>query len=347
MKPLFVRALLGERVERFPVWMMRQAGRYLPGYMAVRAKHSFLEMCRSAELAAQVSLEPVERFDVDAAIVFADILLTADACGIEVAFPDGGPQILRPIRGPGEVDRLGAPDLERVRAVPEAVRLLRRALPASKAVIGFSAAPFTLCAYVVEGSGGGAREFAKARAFAAEHPAAFARLLERAADALVPYLRAQADAGADVLQLFDTWAGIVPAHVYRQLVVPAVKRVIDGLGPTRPPVIYFAGLGAEARLEDALAAGAEGLSLDWRTDVAAAYRTVGRRAQLQGNLDPAMLLAPRERIVAETQRMLAQVPPGRAHLANLGHGILKETPPDHAKAFVDTVRSWRPAGGAP
>lgn len=347
MTPLFVRALRGERVERFPVWMMRQAGRYLPGYMSVRARHSFLEMCRSAELAAQVSLEPVELFDVDAAIVFADILLTADACGIEVAFPDGGPQILRPIRTPQEVDRLGAPDLTRVQAVPQAVRLLRRALPPTKAVIGFSAAPFTLCAYVIEGSGGGAREFARARAFAAEHPAAFGRLLERAADALIPYLRAQAEAGADVLQLFDTWAGIVPAHVYRERVVPSVQRVLAGLGPDRPPVIYFAGLGAEARLSDAAGTGADGLSLDWRTDLAAAYRAVGARVRLQGNLDPTVLLAPPERIRAETQRMLAQVPAGAPHLANLGHGILKETPPEHARAFVDAVRSWRPAGAAP
>ena len=340
MTALFLRALRGERVERVPVWMMRQAGRYLPGYRAVRARHSFLEMCRSPELAAQVSLEPVELFDVDAAIVFADILLTADACGIEVRFPDGGPQIVDPIRSPADVERLGAPDLERVRAVPEAIRLLRRALPPEKAVIGFSAAPLTLCAYLIEGGGGGARDFARARTFAAEHPAAFQRLLERAADALVPYLRAQADAGADVLQLFDTWGGVLPAHLYRSLVVPANRRVLEGLGPTRPPVILFAGVGAEARLEDALAVGAEGLSLDWRSDLARAYARVAGRARLQGNLDPAVLLASPERIAQETRRMLEAVPEGHAHLANLGHGILKETPPEHARAFVEAVKAF-------
>ncbi len=344
MTSLFVRALRGEPTERHPVWMMRQAGRYLPGYRAVRARHSFLQMCRDPDLAAQVSLEPVERFDVDAAIVFADILLTADACGIEVTFPDGGPRIERPIRSPAEVERLGAPDLERVRAVPEAIRRLRAALPPSKAVIGFSAAPFTLCAYVLEGSGGGAREFATARAFAAEHPAAFGRLLERAADALVPYLRVQAEAGADVLQLFDTWGGIVPAHVHRDQVLPALRRVLAGLGPQRPPVIYFAGLGAEARLEAAAATGVEGLSLDWRTDLAQAYARLPGRVRLQGNLDPTVLLAPPARIREETVRMLEAVPPGRAHLANLGHGILKETPPEHAQAFVEAVRSFRPPG---
>lgn len=344
MSSLFLRALAGEPVERFPVWMMRQAGRYLPGYRAVRAKHPFLAMCRSAELAAQVSLEPVERFDVDAAIVFADILLTADACGIPVAFPDTGPEILAPIRTPADVERLGRPDLERVRAVPEAIRILRRTLPPTKAVIGFSAAPFTLCAYLIEGTGGGAREFGRARAFLAEHPAAFARLIERAADALIPYLQAQVDAGADVLQLFDTWGGIVPAHAYRELVGPAILHVLRGLGDRRPPVILFPGLGAEARLEDAVATGVEALSLDWRTDLAQAYRRTAGEVRLQGNLDPAVLLAPPARIVAETQRMLAAVPRGAAHLANLGHGILKETPPEHAAAFVEAVRSFRPVG---
>ena len=344
MTALLLRALAGERVERFPVWMMRQAGRYLPGYRAVRAKHPFLAMCRSAELAAQVSLEPVERFDVDAAIVFADILLTADACGIPVAFPDTGPEVERPIRSPEDVDRLGQPDLERVRAVPEAIRILRRTLPPTKAVIGFSAAPFTLCAYLIEGAGGGAREFARARTFLAEHPAAFARLLERAADALIPYLKAQVEAGADVLQLFDTWGAIASPHVYRERIGPAILHVLRGLGPKRPPVILFPGLGGEARIEDALATGVEALSLDWRTDLASAYRTVGTRARLQGNLDPAVLLAPPARIAAETQRMLSAVPPGRPHVANLGHGILKETPPEHAEAFVAAVRSFKPAG---
>ena len=344
MTSLFAQALRGESVDRFPVWMMRQAGRYLPGYRAVRAKHAFLDMCRSPELAAEVSLEPVTRFDVDAAIVFADILLTADACGIPVSFTDTGPEIQSPIRGPADVARVGTPDLERVRALPEAVRILRRTLPPTKAVIGFSAAPFTLCAYLIEGAGGGAREFGRARAFLAEHPSAFARLLERVADALIPYLRVQADAGADALQLFDTWAGIVPPHVYREHVGPAIVHVLRGLGDRRPPVILFPGLGSEARLEDALATGVEALSLDWRTDLASAYRRTAGAARLQGNLDPAVLLAPPPRIAEETRRRLEAVPRGASHLANLGHGILKETPPEHVAAFVEAVRSFRPAG---
>jgi uroporphyrinogen decarboxylase len=342
---LFVRALRGERVERFPVWMMRQAGRYLPGYRAVRARTPFLDLCRSPDLAAEVSLEPVERFDVDAAIVFADILLTADAMGVEVEFGEAGPRILRPVRSPADVLRVHAPDAARVEAVSRTVALLRRALPPSKAVVGFSAAPFTLVAYMVEG--GTSRDFEQTRRFAAEHPTAFRTLLERCADALVPYLREQTEAGADVLQLFDTWAGVVDAETYRTAVVPAVRRVLEGLaeglGSARPPVILFAGLGTEGRLDDALSVGTEGLSLDWRTDLARAYRIVAGRARLQGNLDPVVLLTTPERIREETLRMLEQVPPGLSHLANLGHGILKDTPPENAAAFVDAVKRFQPA----
>lgn len=342
--PLFLRAVRGETVERHPVWLMRQAGRYLPGYRAVRARTPFLDLCRSPDLAAEVSLEPVERFDVDAAIVFADILLTADAMGVDVAFPEGGPKIVAPIRSPADVERVHAPDEARTRAVSETVALLRGALPPEKAVIGFSAAPLTLCAYMIEG--GTSRDFNTVRIFAHEHPAAFRTLLERSADALVPYLAEQAAAGADVLQLFDTWGAILSAAQYRDLVLPSIQRVVEGLGSDRPPLILFPGIGAEARLEEALAAGTEALSLDWRTDLAAAYTRVAGRARLQGTLDPTVLLTTPDIIRARTAEMLAAVPAGHAHLANLGHGILKETPPDHVGVFVEAVREHAPRPAA-
>ena len=346
MDSLFLRTVRGETVERFPIWMMRQAGRYLPGYQALRAKTSFLDMCRAPDLAAEVTLEPIERFDVDAAIVFADILLTADAMGIEVDFPTGGPKIIAPVRTPEDVKRVHEPDASRVEAVSQTVAILRKALPETKAVIGFSAAPFTLCAYMIEG--GTSREFNLTRAFAHEHPKAFGDLLDRAADALVPYLKEQADAGADVLQLFDTWGGLLSPALYRRFVIPAIERVVDGLGPDRVPVILFAGLGAEARLEDAAATGVEALSLDWRTDLASAYERVGDKVRLQGNLDPTVLLSDPDTIREHTHAMLAQVPAGKGHLVNLGHGILKETPPDHAAVFVETVQAHRPtASGSP
>ncbi len=340
MTPLFLRALQGEPVDRFPVWMMRQAGRYLPGYQRVRAKTSFLDLCRTPELAAEVTLEPVERFDVDAAIVFADILLTADAMGVTVEFPDGGPRIVHPIRSPADVQRVHAPDPSRVRAVFETVSILRRALPDRVALIGFSAAPFTLCAYMVEG--GTSRDFETTRRFLHAHPRAFRELVDRAADALVPYLREQAACGAQVLQLFDTWAGVLSPDLFREIVVPSVRRVVEGLGPHRPPVILFPGLGTAARLEDALLTGVEALSLDWRTDLGAAYARVEGRVRLQGNLDPTVLLTNERTVHEATTKMCASVPPGRPHLANLGHGILKDTPPDNARAFVEAVHRFRP-----
>jgi len=345
MTSLFIRALNGEKVERFPVWMMRQAGRYLPGYREVRARTPFLDLCRSPDLAAQVTMEPIELFDMDAAIVFADILLTADAMGVPVVFPEkGGPKFADPIRTPADVERVHEPDAERTRCVSETVRILRDALPASKALIGFSAAPFTLCAYMIEG--GGSRDYPITRRFAHEHPAAFRNLMERAADALVPYLKEQVAAGADALQLFDTWGCTLDAALYRELVVPMIRRVIDGLGPDRPPVIVFAGIGSEGRLVDALATGADALSLDWQTDLARAYATVGDEVRLQGNLDPTILLTTPDQIRTSVNDMLAQVPAGKPHLVNLGHGILKDTPPENAGAFIDAAQSFRPAEAA-
>jgi uroporphyrinogen decarboxylase len=343
--PLFVRALRNEPVERFPVWMMRQAGRYLPGYRAVRAKTPFLDLCRSPELAAQVSLEPVELFDVDAAIVFADILLTADAMGAPVEFDDGGPKLSRPVRSAADAAMLTAPDARRVAPTMEAITRIRKALPPTKAVIGFSAAPFTLAAYLVEG--GTSRDFNATRKFLYTDRAGFSTLLDRTAAALTPYLKDQWRAGADVLMLFDTWGGVVSAEDYRTLVAPAAQRVIEGLGTDRPPTILFAGLGAGERLEVAAATGASAISLDWRTDLGDAYRRVGSRVRLQGNFDPAALYAPPETIAARVHAMLDTVPAGRPHLVNLGHGILPDIPPDHAAAFVRAAQSYRPRSAKP
>lgn len=342
---LFTRAVRGESVERFPVWMMRQAGRYLPGYMEVRSKTSFLDLCRSPDLAAKVTLEPIERFDMDAAIVFADILLTADAMGVEVTFPaQGGPKFVSPIRTPEDVARVHEPDAARTRCVADTIRILRSTLPETKAVIGFSAAPFTLCAYMIEG--GSSRDFILTRRFAHEHPEAFEDLMLRSAEALIPYLQEQVAAGANVLQLFDTWGATLPIDLYRRWVIPMTRHIIEGLGAHRPPVIYFPGIGAASRLRDAVTVGSEALSLDWQTDLVRAYGTVGDQVVLQGNLDPALLLTSPERIRKATHEMLAQVPAGRPHLVNLGHGIHKDTPPENAGAFIEAAQSFRPSTAA-
>jgi uroporphyrinogen decarboxylase len=341
---LFLRACRRQKTERTPVWMMRQAGRYLPGYRAVRAKVPFLELCRNAALAAQVSLEPVERFGVDAAIVFSDILVTADAMGAPVEFGDGGPHLSRPVRSAADAARLHAPDEARVRPTIEAIAILRETLPRTKAVLGFSAAPFTLVAYLVEG--GTSRDFNATRRLLHEDRTTFAGLLDRAVDALVPYLRAQREAGADALQLFDTWGGVVSPDDYRELVAPAVARVVEGLGARRPPTILFPGIGASSHLEVAAGTGVDALSVDWRTDLGQAYGRVGARVRLQGNFDPAALYADPVVIGARVRAMLDRVPPGRPHLANLGHGILPDVPVEHAAAFVEACQGYRPRGPA-
>jgi uroporphyrinogen decarboxylase len=222
----------------------------------------------------------------------------------------------------------------------EAISLLRKALPRSKAVLGFSAAPFTLVAYLVEG--GTSRDFNATRRFLYEDRAGFKALLDRAGDALIPYLAEQARSGADALQLFDTWAGVVSPADYREVVAPSIARVIRGLGARRPPVLLFPGLGASPVLEEAAATGADALSVDWRTDLAQAYARVGAKVRLQGNFDPAALYAPVPAIEARVRGMLDAVPPGRPHLVNLGHGILPDVPVEHAAAFVRAAQSYRP-----
>ena len=338
--PLFVRALRGETVERFPVWMMRQAGRYLPGYRAVRARTPFLDLCRSGTLSAEVSMEPVERFDVDAAIVFADILLTAEAMGAPVVFDDAGPHLPRTIRSAADAAGLHEADLAHVRGTLEAVTLLRRTLPASKAVIGFSAAPFTLTCYLVEG--GTSREFNAVRRFLHTDPVGFRAVVSRCARALVPYLDAPRAAGADALMLFDTWAGILAPKDYREVVVPAVQEVLAGLGASRPPTIYFPGLGAGGHLLVNDTAAAEIYSLSRHAALAISDVPGGARVRLQGNFDPAALYATPDEIGRRVRAMLDEVPPGRPHLGNLGHGILPDVPPEHAGAFVAAVQAYRP-----
>ena len=344
MSPLFVRALKGEPVERFPVWMMRQAGRYLPGYRAVRAKTPFLDLCRNPKLAAQVSLEPIERFDMDAAIVFADILLTADAMGVRVEFPEGGPRFPEPIRSPADIARVRLPDADRVKAVSETVSILRSTLGPEKAVIGFSAAPFTLCAYMIEG--GSSRDFAKTREFANTHPDAFAELMTRVADALVPYLAEQAAAGADVLQLFDTW-GCMASGSGARVDRDSLDRARAGgpLGMTVRPTILFAGIGSGGRLERAAATGVEGLSLDWNTNLGEALRPRRRLGapSRATSTRPCCSVSPDTIPQLDEGHARPGPRPARATSSTSAMASSSRRPPDHVAAFVKAAQSYRPA----
>lgn len=339
-EPLFLRACRGEPVERRPVWIMRQAGRYLPQYRAVREKVDFLTLCKTPELAAEVTLQPVDLLGVDAAILFADILLPLEAMGAELVFVKGdGPTFPDPVRRREDVARLVRPDVqESLGYVFEALRRVRRELAGRTPevpLLGFGGTPWTLAAYLVEG--GGSKHFGHLLAWSYRDPEGLAQLLDRIADVSLAYLSAQIDAGAQALQLFDTWGGLLSLERWRQLALPPLARVIDGLRrhPAPVPLIYY-GQGSHL-LAGAGELAVEVVSVDWRLPLSAVRPLVGPGKVLQGNLDPGALLGPIPEIERQVEALLAEGE-GGGHIVNLGHGILPMTPPEHARAFVRAVQ---------
>jgi uroporphyrinogen decarboxylase len=331
-KELFLRACRGEAVPRLPVWMMRQAGRYLPEYRAIRASRPFLEVCKTPDLAVEVSLQPFRRLGVDAVIVFSDILIPAEAMGLKLELGDAGPNLPEPIRSASDVDRLRIFDPETETAfLNEAIRRIAKEVGPDVPVLGFAGAPFTLACYMIEGK---TKEgFATVKSFAYHQPAAFEKLLTAIAQATIGYLQAQIAAGAAAVQLFDTWCGELNREDYERWALPAVKKIISALAGT-VPVIYYTK--ASSHLIAAVArSGADVLSVDWRINLAELRRFIGPKMALQGNLDPAALFGPEERIRTSTVE-LAKSLRGRGHILNLGHGILQHTPVDNAQLFIAT-----------
>jgi uroporphyrinogen decarboxylase len=318
---------------------MRQAGRYMAEYRAVRSRLGFLELCRTPDAAAEVTVTAAERLGVDAAIVFADILLVLEPMGAGVDFTRDGPVILRPLRGAADVEALVDVPAGALDFVGRAVALARAALPIP--VIGFAGAPFTLASYLVEG--GSSHGYHRTRAFMASEPLAWDALMSRLTRAVAGYLNMQIAAGADAVQLFDSWVGCLNPADYRTHVMPHVRALIRALKPG-VPVIHF-GTGTGGLLECLRAAGGDVIGLDWRVDLDAAWARVGHDVGVQGNLDPAALLAPIAEIRRRADRVLAQAAGRPGHVFNLGHGVLPETPVDHARALVDHVheRSARTA----
>jgi len=331
-KDLFLRACRGEELPRVPVWMMRQAGRYLPEYREIRANHSFLEVCKTPDLAVEVSLQPFRRVGVDAVIVFSDILIPAEAMGLPLELGDAGPNLPKPVRSKADVDRLKIfdPEIE-TGFLSEAIRRIVREVGPEVPVLGFAAAPWTLACYMVEGK---TREgFATVKSFLYHEPQIFRELLHKIARATILYLKAQIAAGAAAVQLFDTWCGELHIRDYEDFALPAVQEVIAGLAGT-VPVIYYTK--ASHHLLPAVARSrADVLSVDWRADLAALRRQLGPKIALQGNVDPAVLFGPREEIQTVTRETLATLG-GVGHILNLGHGILPTTPVENARLFVET-----------
>jgi uroporphyrinogen decarboxylase len=331
----FLKACRREPVDRTPVWMMRQAGRYLPEYRAIREHHTFLEMCRTPELAAEVTVQPLRRFPLDAAIIFADILLPLPGIGIDLTFAKGeGPVIGNPVRSSADVDALTPFEPERdVPFLGEAIRVVRREIEGNVPLIGFSGAPFTLASYMIEG--GGSREFVRTKTFMYAHPEAWHRFMDKIADMIVAYLLYQVDAGAQALQLFDSWVGILSPADYREFVMPYSRRVIDTVSG-RVPVIHF-GTDTATLLPLIREAGGDVIGVDWRIDLGDAWDIIGQDRGIQGNLDPITLFAPAEVLEARVASIIEQAGGRPGHIFNLGHGILQTTPLESVRVMIDAV----------
>jgi len=335
----FLNACCGQPVDRTPVWFMRQAGRYMPEYRAIRAQHSLLEICAQPDLAAEVTLQPVRTLGVDAAILFADILLPLIPMGLDLEFAAGeGPVIHNPVRTAAEVAALRPVQMEQSLAnVLETVRLVRRELDGQVPLIGFAGAPFTLACYLIEG--GSSRNFLRAKRLMYADPATWHTLLDKLALVVADYLAAQARAGAQALQLFDSWVGTLSPEDYEEYVLPHSRAVLGRLAATGVPVIHF-GTDTATLLPLMAQAGGDVIGLDWRTPLDWGWEQVGADRAVQGNLDPVALFAPRPELERRVQRVLDQAGGRPGHIFNLGHGILPETPVENVKAVVELVHEY-------
>ncbi|WP_319381104.1 uroporphyrinogen decarboxylase [Thiomicrorhabdus sp.] len=342
----FLRALLKEPVDRTPVWMMRQAGRYLPEYRATRKQAgSFMDLCRNKELACEVTLQPLERFPLDAAILFSDILTIPDAMGLGLRFETGeGPVFDKPVRTMADAKKLYVPDMgSDLGYVMDAVSTIRKTLDGRVPLIGFSGSPWTLATYMVEG--GSSKTYSKIKAMMYDEPATLHHILDVLADSVIAYLNAQIEAGAQAVQIFDTWGGVLTPRDYKEFSLRYMHKIVDGLkrenDGRKVPVILFTKGGGQW-LEAMAETGCDALGLDWTTDIDEARARVGDQVALQGNMDPSILYASPERIRQEVAYILEKFGTGSGHVFNLGHGIHPEVKPEHAEAFIKAVVELSP-----
>jgi len=333
--PIFLRACKREPTEYTPVWLMRQAGRFLAEYRALRRQHPFLTLCKTPELATQVTLLPIEKLNVDAAIIFADILLPLEPMGIDLEFTKGeGPVIHNPPRSRAEVEKLKVIEAEEDLAfVMEAIKGVCRELKGRIPLIGFSGAPFTLASYLLEG--GGTKNFIKTKSLMYQDPPCWHLLMERLSEAIISYLNAQTRAGAAVVQVFDSWAGALSPQDYKEFVFPHSQRVFHALS-TKVPAIHFA-TGISSILDLMQEAGGDIIGIDWRIDLGRAWQRLGYDIGIQGNLDPAVLLGPPERIESKVEEILHAAEGRPGHIFNLGHGVLPQTPEENVITMVEAV----------
>jgi uroporphyrinogen decarboxylase len=335
---LLLRTLRGEKTERTPVWMMRQAGRYLPEYIAIRNKYGFFERCQTPELACAITIQPVDIVGVDAAILFSDILVVPQAMGLEVQLKENvGPLLPQPIKTVADLARVRVPDVdETLGYVFDAIKLIKQELNDRVPLIGFAGAPWTLLCYMVQGKG--SKTFDEAKAFCYSQPELAHQLLQMITDTTIAYLKGQIKAGADTLQLFDSWGGLLSPADFEVWSLQYIRQIVAAVKDEVPTIIFAKG--AWHSLDKMAATGAAGLGIDWCIPANMARQFAGNDITLQGNFDPAKLLSPIPVIEQEVREMLTAFGPGR-HIANLGHGILPNVPVDHARAFVHAVKEFR------
>lgn len=335
----FLRAVQGKPVDRPPVWMMRQAGRYLKEYQAVRANFDFLDLCHNPDAAAEVSLQPLDIFGVDAVIVFNDILVPVNAMGVPLKFTEKGPVLTEPIREKSDLDRFCVVDFDHDESVFKTLSLLRETIGPDIALLGFAGAPFTLASYAIEGKL--TRNLDIIKSLMMREPDLLHQILERTAETAANYLRLQIEAGVNLVQLFDTWAGSLSLEDYETFAHPYQKAVFDRVRPLGAPMTIYVN-GSTPYLERMAEVGADVVSVDWRLPLDCARQAVGDGVALQGNLDPLILYGTPESVVKRTNHMLSLTGDGSHYIANLGHGILPQTPVESVRAFVETVKGWRP-----
>ncbi|UCC71832.1 MAG: uroporphyrinogen decarboxylase [Gemmatimonadota bacterium] len=335
----FLRACRRRPVDRVPVWLMRQAGRYMPEYRALREKHSILELCGTPELAAEVTLQPINRFDLDAAIIFADILLPLEGLGVGFHFAAGeGPVIEKPVRTPEDADAVRPFDpTVGLGHVLEAIKIVRRELEGRVPLIGFAGAPFTLASYMIEG--GSSKNYLLMKSFMYQHPEAWDRLMRVIREVTRDYLAAQIEAGAQAIQLFDSWVGCLSPEDYREFVLPHSAWVLEGLAGYDVPRIHF-GTNTATLLEAMKQAGGEVIGVDWRLPIDRAREIIGPDFAVQGNLDPVTLMAPRELLVERVKRVLERADAKNGYIFNLGHGVLPPTPMENVDTVIETVHGY-------
>ncbi|NWF52072.1 MAG: uroporphyrinogen decarboxylase [Nitrospirae bacterium] len=339
MNDIFLRACHGEKVEYTPVWLMRQAGRYLPQYQSIRSNLDFLTLCKTPELAAEITLQPVDILGVDAAILFSDILIPVEAMGMSLEFIEKeGPVLREPIRNKAAVDRLIIPDADDdMSFVVDTIKILREKLKNKVPLIGFSGAPFTLATYMIEG--GGSKNFINTKKMMFQNSRLFNYLMDKLTLTIISYLSSQVRAGAQAMQIFDTWAGVLTPMDYKISVLPYVKKIISELNKERVPIIYFVN-DCAGILKEIKKSGADVIGIDWKIDIADAIKQLGKKVVIQGNLDPCALFLSNEEIEDRVKDILWKGESAKGHIFNLGHGILPETPVENAIALVEAVHKY-------